>query len=130
MLERDLLKSNAGRQIIDEGLRLCQDLGMDALGRRILSPALARPGRGPVQRARVAGLTRRELEVLRLVAQGRTNRDIAETLVLSETTVARHLTNIFTKIGVENRARAMAFAPRSGLTVADPTMRRRCRSLS
>jgi DNA-binding NarL/FixJ family response regulator len=61
---------------------------------------------------RLAGLTERELEVLRLVAQGLSNRDIARTLFLSEHTVARHLTHIFTKIEVENRAGAAAYALR------------------
>ena len=56
------------------------------------------------------GLTEREIEVLRLVATGRTNPQIAETLVLSEKTVARHLSNIFTKLGVSSRTAAAAFA--------------------
>jgi DNA-binding NarL/FixJ family response regulator len=55
------------------------------------------------------------VEVLRLVAQGKTNREIAAALVLSEKTVARHMTNIFNKILVENRAGATAFALRHGL---------------
>ncbi len=62
-----------------------------------------------------AGPSECELEVLRLVAQGRTNREIARALVLSEKTVARHLTTIFTKTGVENRAGAAAYALRHGL---------------
>ncbi|MGZ6545695.1 MAG: LuxR C-terminal-related transcriptional regulator [Actinomycetota bacterium] len=57
-----------------------------------------------------AGLTEREAEVLRLVASGRTNRDIAVELVISEHTVARHLQNIFAKVGVGTRAAATAFA--------------------
>lgn len=56
------------------------------------------------------GLTPRELEVLRLVAAGRTNRDIASKLVVSEHTVARHVQNIFTKLGVSSRTAATAFA--------------------
>jgi DNA-binding NarL/FixJ family response regulator len=56
------------------------------------------------------GLTRRELEVLRLVAAGRTNREIASALVISERTVARHLQNIFVKLGVSSRTAAGAFA--------------------
>jgi ATP/maltotriose-dependent transcriptional regulator MalT len=56
------------------------------------------------------GLTEREAEVLRLVAAGHTNRGIAAELHLSEKTVARHLSNIFTKIGVSSRAAATAFA--------------------
>ena len=58
----------------------------------------------------VAGLTSRELEVLRLVATGRTNRAIAEELGLSEKTVARHLSNIFNKLDVSSRAGATAYA--------------------
>lgn len=57
-----------------------------------------------------AGLTPREVEVLRLVATGASNREIAAELVLSEKTVARHVANIFLKIGVSSRAAATAFA--------------------
>ena len=56
------------------------------------------------------GLSRRELEVLRLVAAGRTNREIATSLVISEHTVARHVQNMFAKLGVSSRAAATAFA--------------------
>jgi DNA-binding CsgD family transcriptional regulator len=56
------------------------------------------------------GLTGRELEVLRLVASGKTNRAIAAELFLSEKTVARHLSNIFTKLGITSRSAATAFA--------------------
>ncbi|WP_249423909.1 LuxR family transcriptional regulator [Nocardioides coralli] len=56
------------------------------------------------------GLTAREAEVLRLVAGGRSNADIAAELVLSEKTVARHLSNIFTKLGVGSRTAATAYA--------------------
>src|SRR5205823_5337770 len=61
------------------------------------------------------GLTAREVEVLRLVAAGQTNRDIAETLIISNRTVAHHLSNIFDKLGVSSRAAATAFAFREGL---------------
>jgi DNA-binding CsgD family transcriptional regulator len=56
------------------------------------------------------GLTPREVEVLRLVATGKTNRAIAAELVISEKTVARHLSNIFTKLGLSSRAAATAYA--------------------
>ncbi|NNH69100.1 helix-turn-helix transcriptional regulator [Nocardia uniformis] len=56
------------------------------------------------------GLTARELEVLRLVAAGHSNPEIAAALVLSEKTVARHLSNIFVKIAVTSRTAAAAFA--------------------
>ena len=60
--------------------------------------------------ARAHGLTPRELQVLRLVAAGRSNRAIAAELVISEHTVARHLQNIFAKLGVSSRTAASAFA--------------------
>lgn len=56
------------------------------------------------------GLTDREVEVLRLVSSGRSNQAIASELFLSEKTVARHVSNIFTKIGVHSRAAATAYA--------------------
>jgi DNA-binding NarL/FixJ family response regulator len=56
------------------------------------------------------GLTAREVEVLKLVASGKTNRAIALDLVLSEKTVARHISNIFTKLGISSRSAATAYA--------------------
>jgi len=64
---------------------------------------------GPAPRSN-AGLTGRELQVLRLVATGRTNRAIADELALSEKTVARHVSNIFDKLGVSSRSAATAYA--------------------
>jgi ATP/maltotriose-dependent transcriptional regulator MalT len=64
---------------------------------------------------RPRGLTAREVEVLRLVASGKTNRDIAVELVISEHTVARHLQNIFAKLDVSSRSAATAFAFEHGL---------------
>lgn len=61
------------------------------------------------------GLTNREMEVLTLVAAGRSNRQIASALVISERTVARHVSNIFTKLDVSSRAAATAFALKHGL---------------
>jgi DNA-binding CsgD family transcriptional regulator len=56
------------------------------------------------------GLTRRELEVLRLLAAGKSNKEIAAELVLSERTVERHVSNVFTKLRVSSRAAATAYA--------------------
>ena len=70
------------------------------------------------RRGRVAlpgGLTGREAEVLALVAAGRSNREIAASLVLSPKTVARHLSNIFAKLGVRSRTQAAAYAFEHGL---------------
>jgi DNA-binding NarL/FixJ family response regulator len=66
-------------------------------------------------RARPGGLTEREVEVLRLVAAGRSNHEIADVLVLSQKTVERHLSNIFTKLDVPSRTAAAAYAHEHGL---------------
>jgi DNA-binding NarL/FixJ family response regulator len=65
--------------------------------------------------ARPRGLTLREVEVLRAVATGASNKAIAQRLFLSEKTVARHVANIFAKIDVTSRAAATAFAYDQGL---------------
>jgi ATP/maltotriose-dependent transcriptional regulator MalT len=81
----------------------------DQIGARLDAGAVDRPVTPP-PRALPAGLTEREVEVLRLVAAGLTNNDIAAALFLSAKTVSRHLSNIFTKIAVTSRAAATAFA--------------------
>ncbi|WP_412542964.1 LuxR C-terminal-related transcriptional regulator [Longispora sp. K20-0274] len=65
---------------------------------------------GPPASAVTSGLTARELQVLALVASGRSNRTIAAELVLSEKTVARHVSNILTKLAVPSRSAATAYA--------------------
>jgi ATP/maltotriose-dependent transcriptional regulator MalT len=65
-------------------------------------PATTRPA--------ASGLTAREMDVLRLVARGKTNRGIANELGISENTVARHMSNIFTKLDLSTRAAATAYA--------------------
>jgi HD-GYP domain-containing protein (c-di-GMP phosphodiesterase class II) len=62
-----------------------------------------------------AGLTAREVEVLKLVARGFSNREIAESLVISRKTAGNHIEHIYTRIGVSNRARASLFAMKHGL---------------
>ncbi|MCB0213100.1 MAG: hypothetical protein KDJ52_27400 [Anaerolineae bacterium] len=62
------------------------------------------------------GLTARERQVAALVAQGQTNRDIAETLILSERTAERHVANIMAKLGVNSRAQIAVWAVEKGLT--------------
>lgn len=61
------------------------------------------------------GLTAREVEVVRLIASGKSNREIADKLVLSQKTVARHVSNIFGKLGASSRSAVTAFAYDSGL---------------
>jgi DNA-binding NarL/FixJ family response regulator len=74
------------------------------------APDLARLDSLTSPRAETHGLTARELEVLRLLAVGKSNREIAAALVISEHTVARHVQNIFAKLDVSSRAAAGAFA--------------------
>jgi DNA-binding CsgD family transcriptional regulator len=92
-------------------------IGMEVWARRAQS---ARDGAVPLarfrERARPAhGLTRREVEVLRLIAAGSTNNEIAASLVVSSGTVERHITSIYAKIGARGRADATAYALRHGL---------------
>ncbi|HSJ65392.1 MAG TPA: LuxR C-terminal-related transcriptional regulator [Gemmatimonadaceae bacterium] len=80
------------------------------------APDLARLDRlSPTHDEAPDGLTRRELQVLRLVAEGKTNRDVAGDLGISEKTVARHVSNIFVKLGLSSRAAATAYAYRHDL---------------
>jgi DNA-binding NarL/FixJ family response regulator len=85
------------------------------IARRKPSPRTGRqvPVAGPAEAASV--LTPRELDVLRLVAQGLTNPGIARQLVLSDHTVHRHLANIFRKLNLSSRAAVAAWGVRSGL---------------
>jgi DNA-binding NarL/FixJ family response regulator len=74
------------------------------------SAAVARPAT-----TRSGGLSRRELEVLRLVAGGESNAQIARRLGLSTHTVERHVANVYRKVGARGRADATAYALRNGL---------------
>lgn len=71
---------------------------------------------GPPPAGTVTGLSSRELEVLRLVSAGRSNREIGELLFISEKTASRHLSNIFGKLGIRTRAEAARIAAEQGLT--------------
>ncbi len=75
------------------------------------APDLARVQR----RSRPGGLTEREVEVLRLVATGASNQQVASELTISQKTVSRHLANLFTKIGVSTRTAAAAWARDHGV---------------
>jgi DNA-binding NarL/FixJ family response regulator len=88
-----------------------------AVGRKMTLDEAAAYARANASTARARGpLTQRELQILRLVADGNTNRDVATTLVISDGAVKRHLDNIFAKLGVSSRAAATAAALRSGIT--------------
>lgn len=95
------------------------DTDTAAMEARAAQAALASFAGGDAPAVPVAapdGLTDREAEVLRLLAQGHTNRVIAEQLFISEKTVATHISHIFTKTGVTSRAAATAYAYERGLT--------------
>jgi DNA-binding NarL/FixJ family response regulator len=71
----------------------------------------------PVEKSPVAGLTPRELEVLQLVAAGRSNGEIGTALFISTKTASVHVSNILAKLGVSGRGEAAALAHRVGLTI-------------
>ncbi|HLW02770.1 MAG TPA: LuxR C-terminal-related transcriptional regulator [Ktedonobacterales bacterium] len=102
---------------LGEALDLAEKLAMPKAARELRSRLGLRPCQ-PEKRRGVplpAGLTAREVDVLRLVAAGKSNGQIAKALSLSEKTVGNHLTTIFHKTISENRAAAAAFAIRHGL---------------
>jgi ATP/maltotriose-dependent transcriptional regulator MalT len=106
--------TNAADAILASAISTFDRLGAayDARHVRRLSHLTAVQGAHPV------GLTDREIEVLRLVARGCTNKDIANQLQLSGKTVARHLSNIFVKTGSSTRSAATAFAFDHAIVVA------------
>ncbi|MEV4582343.1 response regulator transcription factor [Nonomuraea jabiensis] len=85
-----------------------------AQGEAVLSPSVATRLLGQV-RAPADPLSARELEVLQLIADGATNREVATRLFISEATVKSHVLHIYTKLGVNDRAAAVAVAFRRGL---------------
>jgi predicted ATPase/DNA-binding CsgD family transcriptional regulator len=97
-----------------EGASLSQQ---DAVARALTVRAsdTTRIGEEPTARSSPFGLTERELEVLRLLAAGQSNREIGDTLFISPATAARHVANIYNKLGVETRAAATALAIQRGL---------------
>jgi len=77
--------------------------------------AAGQPAAAPERRTHVAGLTDREVEVVRLVARGLTNKEIASALDISVKTAGHHVQHIFEKVGVTTRAAAALFAMQNGL---------------
>jgi DNA-binding NarL/FixJ family response regulator len=105
--------ASACRALADEdGATLELEAAREAFAQIGAAPDLASIDARPSE---LHGLTAREAEVLRLVAAGKSNREIATELVISEHTVARHLQNIFAKLGVSSRTAASVFAFQHGL---------------
>ncbi len=96
--------------LLNDSARLADRHGMLPLAGKIaaLGPTAVRP-------SPPGGLTSRELEVLVLLARGKTNKEIASELFIAERTASNHVSNILTRIGCGNRTEAAAFAHRHGL---------------
>ncbi|HLZ26555.1 MAG TPA: AAA family ATPase [Chloroflexota bacterium] len=108
--------SLAARELLGQAAAVFAQLGIGPRLNRVRALLRGLPTQpGPTGSPAPAGLTSRELAVLRSVAAGRSNRDIATALALSEKTVANHVTSILNKIGADNRAAAAAFAVRHNL---------------
>jgi DNA-binding NarL/FixJ family response regulator len=110
------LTKDAGAAEIVRAIRLVQD-GQALLDPSVQARLLVHLDRtaADVAPPRPAELTQRESEVLRLIARGLSNAEIAARLVVSEATVKTHVNHLFAKTGVRDRAQAVAYAYRTGL---------------
>jgi two-component system, NarL family, response regulator DevR len=95
--------------------------------RQAFEPSIYLPGSKPAARGadRSKLLTERELEIVRLVGEGHSNRELARMLWVTEQTVKFHLTNIYRKLGVSNRTEASRWAQAQGLLSGSPAQRLR-----
>ncbi len=117
---RERLRAVLGEAVYEHALAVGREQGeeaMDADARAVLAAATAAPAPAPVSLdpARGTGLTAREREVLALIVEGRSNREIAESLFVSPRTVDNHVTNILAKLEAKSRTAAVAAARRLGL---------------
>jgi DNA-binding CsgD family transcriptional regulator len=101
--------------LLNVALSTARELGMRALESRLTVGERRESAPAPTTPAALASLSQRELEVLRLVATGKSNQEIADALCISLNTVATHVRNILTKTDCINRTEAAAYALRHGL---------------
>jgi DNA-binding NarL/FixJ family response regulator len=87
--------------------------------RAVISSAILNGGREPRSNVRLRHLTQRESEILRLIAQGLSNIEIADHLVVSEATVKTHIGHLFAKLDVRDRVQAVILAYDNGIVEAD-----------
>ena len=83
--------------------------------RRLIEQFARHPARAPAPAAQPANLTEREQQVLRLLARGLSNNEIATRLVISDTTVKTHLSKVFHKLALRDRVQAVVYAYEAGL---------------
>ena len=105
--------------LLDESYSIATDLGMRPLMERVNLRIEQVQAQSVTATEFPGGLTHREVEVLRLIAGGKTNSEISEELVIAEGTARRHVANIYEKIGAANRAEATRYALRGGLLALD-----------
>ncbi len=101
--------------LLDESMAISTELGMRPLMERITERLELIQSQPPLAPAFPAGLSQREVEVLRLIAFGKTDREIAEDLFISFRTVGNHVRNILNKTNTANRTEASAYAVREGM---------------
>jgi two-component system, NarL family, response regulator DevR len=99
------------------GISLVDDIRRVAAGGSLLDPALTervlqRLREGPAEEPLLATLTHQERRILDLIAEGKTNRQIAEAMYLAEKTVKNYVSNLLTKLGMERRTQAASYATR------------------
>ena len=117
-----LIKDLKARQLFDvlEGTARGEASFSGAIAAKILQE-FRRPAESTVQESAIAELlTAREIQILELVVQGRSNKEISETLVIAESTVKNHLRNILDKLHLRNRIQAAVYAVRQGLVEEPP----------
>jgi DNA-binding NarL/FixJ family response regulator len=112
-----LLKDAPPSQLVEavRTVALGETLLAPAVTRRLVERFVSRPAPGAAEREQLAELTERELEVLKLIARGLSNAEIAGQLFLSEATVKTHVTRILAKLGLRDRVQAVVLAYETGL---------------